>query len=91
MTGIGGDPELLDQALTVEQTEDGLGVADVDCEQQGLGVWRGMGVLLGRACTKERGRLSRRQGWIALVAVEAAAIRRVQAPIQQCSHFTSGL
>jgi hypothetical protein len=32
---IGADAELLGKPLAVEQTEDGLGVAGVDREQQG--------------------------------------------------------
>jgi hypothetical protein len=33
--GVGRDPELLREPLAVEQTEDGLRIADVDREQQG--------------------------------------------------------
>src|SRR6185437_9042271 len=41
-------------------------------------------VVAGRACTKQWGRLDRWQGWSALVPGEAAAMRRVQAPIRGC-------
>jgi hypothetical protein len=33
--GVGADPELFLQIGAVEQTEDGLRIAGVDCEQQG--------------------------------------------------------
>jgi hypothetical protein len=49
-------------------------------------------MLLGRACTKEQGFLGRWQCWNeALVPTEAAVIRRLQAPIQECVNFTSSL
>jgi hypothetical protein len=39
-----------------------------------------MRVSAGRVCTKQWGRVGRRQGRWALVAAEAAPMRRVQAP-----------
>ena len=35
VTGVGADPELLREALVLEQAEDGLGVPYVDREEQG--------------------------------------------------------
>jgi hypothetical protein len=46
-------------------------------------------VVGGRVCTKQRGRLGRQQGWFALVPDEAAAMRRVQAPIRGCVNWES--
>jgi hypothetical protein len=46
---------------------------------------------MGRACAKQSGRFDRRQGWIALMPIEAAALRRAQAPIHACFYFTSSL
>jgi hypothetical protein len=40
-------------------------------------------VLPGRACTKQRGRIARRRGWVSSVVGEPAAMRRVQAPIRR--------
>jgi hypothetical protein len=44
-----------------------------------------------RACTKQRGRLVPVPRLVALVPIETAAMRRVQAPSRGGASFTSGL
>src|SRR3954447_579072 len=41
----------------------------------------------GTACTKQRVRVGRCQGWFALVPCEAGAMRRVQATSRECDDF----
>ena len=48
-----------------------------------------MAVPAGRGCAKQRGRLDRRQGWIAFVTVVADAMRRAKAPSRGCLHWES--
>jgi hypothetical protein len=42
----------------------------------------GQAFVSGRACTKQRGQLGRRAGWIAWMPIEMTTMRRVQAPIR---------